>query len=1036
LLLAQIGWCQAPELLVRTGHAQAIQALTISRDGKLLASADRGGGVVVWDAATGLELRNFQIDGGPVRGLAFDPGARLLAVGSDTMRVWDIRQWREVLSAPGGDAPLFDDKGVLRWSGPSLDAQHVWHPSGQLSAQPGYFSPTGRWRLTRSNDLAGIFRGRYELTETAGAKKRRIESVMSLAPAFGAADGIVAASGQDGGVQIYDLESGRKLARLPVASTVARVAMPQSTVISPDGRMVVITSGGLPTGRPDSTLIQVYDTSNGRELLRLGGHRAPVTCVSFSSDSRVLASGSLDTTVKLWDLASGKELNTFSGQDQGVQQLSFTADGQWLTMISGRRTVLWGLGRAAGIYGASAMRDEKLIGGAALAGGWHVVATGSDRVVVRDVLTGRDAGSLPVRPEREFSSAALSSDGHFVALVDAYPLQFGMPAFSPEAWRRLSRTPLPMQGRRNEPPEPPEDPLPVSGFHTEPSFDAPRHWLGKAYLGVFDLRNGREVHSADDVRTALFSPGGHYLAYSDWLNVFVFEPRTGKLRTFASVSGGKRVDAFRSIAFSGNGRWLAGIGTSLVIWDIETGKRHADVRMPPQPAEKPQFLTALGVAADGRHAAWCTTGPACEIADVKTAEIVRTFKVPGVVTSIEFSPDGQWLITGGSDGRVQLRDTERAGNPLATLIAPASTSEWLVVTPEGLFDGPAGAWPGVAWRFSPKFDDVGPVEMFFNEYFYPGLLGEILAGSKPPLPPAIAQVDRRQPELRLSAPAPAGRLVRIRIEVKDTGAGARDVRLLRNGSLVRSWTGAAAPVIELETKLVAGENVFTAWAFNRDNVKSRDAQLVVRGDESLKRAPVAHVLAIGINRYTNSDFNLKYAAADAQAFAAEFRRAQAPLGRFADVRVTALQDENATRVKILQALEKLAAQVEPEDAVLLYFGGHGIAREQRYYLIPHDLKYDGPRRSLVRPEALDQVVSHAISDEDLDRALERVEAAQILLVIDACEAGQALEGSEWRRGPMNSRGLAQLAWEKGMYILAGSQAYQSALEARAGGRWA
>ena len=42
---------------------------------------------------------------------------------------------------------------------------------------------------------------------------------------------------------------------------------------------------------------------------------------------------------------------------------------------------------------------------------------------------------------------------------------------------------------------------------------------------------------------------------------------------------------------------------------------------------------------------------------------------------------------------------------------------------------------------------------------------------------------------------------------------------------------------------------------------------------------------------------------------------------------------------------------------------------------------------------------------------------------------QALEAEEKRRGPMNSAGLAQLAYEKGMYILTAAQSYQAALEA-------
>ncbi len=61
-------------------------------------------------------------------------------------------------------------------------------------------------------------------------------------------------------------------------------------------------------------------------------------------------------------------------------------------------------------------------------------------------------------------------------------------------------------------------------------------------------------------------------------------------------------------------------------------------------------------------------------------------------------------------------------------------------------------------------------------------------------------------------------------------------------------------------------------------------------------------------------------------------------------------------------------------------------------------------------------------------AIESIDVGQILLVIDACNSGQALETEEKRRGPMNSKGLAQLAYEKGMFILTAAQSYQAATE--------
>ncbi|HEX3142385.1 MAG TPA: caspase family protein [Pyrinomonadaceae bacterium] len=302
------------------------------------------------------------------------------------------------------------------------------------------------------------------------------------------------------------------------------------------------------------------------------------------------------------------------------------------------------------------------------------------------------------------------------------------------------------------------------------------------------------------------------------------------------------------------------------------------------------------------------------------------------------------------------------------------------------------------------------------------------------------------------------RTVKVRIEIADAapdqdhkqGSGARDVRLFRNGSLVKVWhgdalNGQAANSIEQEITLVAGPNRLTAYAFNNDNVKSKDSNLVLTGADSLKRAGTAWVIAVGVNDYANSQYNLKYAVADAQSFAAEVVREQAPIGRFDHVEVIPLLNEQATKENILAALRRLTGndaapptlkagpldklkRAEPEDAVVIYFAGHGTAQGQRFYLIPHDLGYTGDRNALTEA-GLNSILTHSISDQELEDAVEGIAASSLLMVIDACNSGQALEAEEKRRGPMNSKGLAQLAYEKGMYILTAAQSYQAALEA-------
>jgi uncharacterized caspase-like protein len=188
-----------------------------------------------------------------------------------------------------------------------------------------------------------------------------------------------------------------------------------------------------------------------------------------------------------------------------------------------------------------------------------------------------------------------------------------------------------------------------------------------------------------------------------------------------------------------------------------------------------------------------------------------------------------------------------------------------------------------------------------------------------------------------------------------------------------------------------------------------------------------YILAIAVNKYANPQFDLKFAVADATDFAAELQRQEAKLKNFARTEVTSFHDTQATKANILRALSELAGKVKPEDAVVVYYAGHGTAQQNQFYLIPHDLGYQGPRNT-VSAAGLASVLSHSISDRELERAFETIDAGKLMLVIDACNSGQALEAEEKRRGPMNSKGLAQLAYEKGIYILTAAQSYQAALE--------
>jgi WD40 repeat protein/serine/threonine protein kinase len=386
----------APVKMVLQGHADRINSVVFSRDGRQLASGSADKTVKLWNPARSEPTRSFKGHTDQVLQVAFSPDGTQIASASadETIKLWHTsfrRDTRTLAShTTGVTCAAISPDGKRIVSGSSTPAPKLWDAVAgkeQVDNLLGWlvlrqhsqriagvaFSPDGKRFATASWDKTlkvwdAVTLGVVHVLEG--------HDDQVLAVAFSPDGKQIASGSRDATVKLWDAETGMELSTLRGhAAAVSSVAFrPDSALLVSAGHdrvlklwdvatrrnlhtfeghtdaveSVAFHPGGkqFVSGSKDLTL-RLWDAETG-ESRTLSGHTGDVTSVAFSPDGKRIASGSQDLTLKLWDPTTGSGTLTLTGHEATVMCVAFSPDGKWILSGSEDKTLrIWDASRQA-----------------------------------------------------------------------------------------------------------------------------------------------------------------------------------------------------------------------------------------------------------------------------------------------------------------------------------------------------------------------------------------------------------------------------------------------------------------------------------------------------------------------------------------------------------------------------------------------------------------------------------------------------------------------------------------------------------------
>ncbi len=411
------------------------------------------------------------------------------------------------------------------------------------------------------------------------------------------------------------------------------------------------------------------------------------------------------------------------------------------------------------------------------------------------------------------------------------------------------------------------------------------------------------------------------------------------------------------------------------------------------------------------------------------------------VNWVEWNTSQNELISRSTNGEIQFWKLYEDAIELKHTLHVIDKDEWILMSPNGFFDGTAKAMQYI--NYVQGFKSL-EIDLFFDKYYTPKLFEQLNSEQEQLQDRGLNKMMEDVPSFELKMKSFQDKLVtvlpdsmythnskklQLSVDYSNSTSDLKSIAIFNNNKRASTIEFKSNPVFrgvgktkEFEVELVPGNNELRLELITEENLRSPSKRLSIKYDTLLGRREL-FIVALGINKYENPSYNLNYAKADAQSFAQQLSENADQL--FEEIHTLSLYNKDVNKQEVLNSITEFKKKMGPEDIFVFYYAGHGVmipepkTNESSFFLVMNDITN--------MYGEFDDVSSKGLSGNELFEIAKNIPAQKQLFIIDACQSGGALKAGNFR-GVEREKAIAKLARSSGTFFITASQEMEYANE--------